>query len=506
MIRLGFASRLFIIFVTSLVALQVLAVAAFFLQRSRDTATDLRMPLPDQAAALVELLESMPKTQWPLVLRATSSTDLRVRIFERRPEGREAAWYEAPVIELILRRYLAALGGREVRVRVEPSSELLAGPMQALAWASPGAVEIEIGLRSGETLVVAAGGLLHLSMLGFPPGFWAGVLGFVVAVVTVLMVRREARPLRELAQAVDRMSLPGTANPIPHAARGAPEIRALVAAFNRLSERIAQLIKARMALIGGISHDLRTYATRLRLRAELIGDDRERAKAIHDLDDMKRLLDDSLLAIEAGAPVRVQELVEIAPILEREVEDRCRAGAAVSLALSPEAWSAQLIGDALALRRLFANLTDNALAYGREAAIGAEIRGDDLVVSMDDKGPGISPAEREMVFEPFVRLEQSRSRSTGGAGLGLAIARNVAEAHGGRVTLETAPGGGNRAIVTLPLFQAAGIGPSGSDTMRVIPEAEPQARLSGTSASESSVTRSRLGALLAQALASLRPG
>jgi signal transduction histidine kinase len=283
------------------------------------------------------------------------------------------------------------------------------------------------------------------------------------------MVRREARPLRDLARAVDRMTLPGTSAPIPEVVRGAPEIRALVAAFNRLSERIAQLIKARMALIGGISHDLRTYATRLRLRAELIADAQERAKAIHDLDDMKQLLDDSLLAIEAGAPVRVQELIEIAPILEREAEDRCRAGAAATLVLSPEARGAHIVGDALALRRLFANVTDNALAYGREARISAHVQDDNLVVLIDDKGPGISPAEREMVFEPFVRLEQSRSRSTGGAGLGLAIARNVAETHGGRLTLEEAPGGGTRAVVTLPLF-VAGVRPlrpakTGADTV-----------------------------------------
>jgi signal transduction histidine kinase len=476
MIRLGFAARLFIIFVTSLAALQLLAVVAFFLQRSWDTDSGLRMPLPDQAAALVELLESMPKEQWPLVLRATSGTDLRVRISDGPPQGREAAWYEAPVVELILRRYLASLGGREVRVRVEPSSELLAGPMQALAWASPGAVEIEVALKSGETLVVATGGILHLSMLGFPPGFWAGVLGFAVAVVTILMVRREARPLRDLVQAVDRMTLPGKADPIPDPPRGAPEIRALVAAFNRLAERIAQLLKARMALIGGISHDLRTYATRLRLRAELIGDARERAKAIHDLDDMKRLLDDSLLAIEAGAPARTEELIEIAPILEREAEDRCRTGAAVALTVSPAARGAQLIGDALALRRLIANVTDNALAYGRVALIGAEVEGADLVIRVDDEGPGIGPADREMVFEPFVRLEQSRSRSTGGAGLGLAIARNVAETHGGRLTLETAPGGGTRAVITLPLFRPDA---GGSSRSARSPIASPAAQLPG---------------------------
>jgi two-component system osmolarity sensor histidine kinase EnvZ len=200
MIRLGFSARLFIIFVTSLVSLQLLAVMAFFLQRSRDTDTGLRMPLPDQASALVELLEGMPKEQWPLLLRATSSTDLRVHVSAARPEARQPAWYEAPVVELIMRRYLAALGGREVRVRVEPSSELFAGPMKALTWVSPGAVEIEVGLKTGETLTVATGGLLHLSMLGFPPGFWAGILGFAVATVTILVVRREARPLRDLGR------------------------------------------------------------------------------------------------------------------------------------------------------------------------------------------------------------------------------------------------------------------------------------------------------------------
>src|SRR5262245_59324498 len=337
MIRLGFAARLLIIFVTSLAALQVLAVAAYFLQRSRDTATDLRMPLPDQAAALVELLERTPKEQWPLILRATSSTDLRVRISDNPPESREAAWYEAPVVRLVLRRYLAALGEREVRVRVEPSSELLSGPMRALAWVSPGAVEIEVGLRTGHTLVVTSGGLLHLTMLGFPPGFWAGVLGFAVAVITVLMLRREARPLRDLAQAVDAMSLPGKADAIPDAPRSAPEIRALIAAFNRLSHRIAQLLKARMALIGGISHDLRTYATRLRLRTEFIADEGERAEAVQDHEHMRSLLDDSLLAIETGKPDHHEQLIAIADLLEREVSDRRLAGAPVALAFEGKA-------------------------------------------------------------------------------------------------------------------------------------------------------------------------
>lgn len=454
MIRLGFSARLIAIFVTSLVALQLLAVVAYLLQRSRTTEAGLRLPLPDQAAALVELLEEMPKEQWPKLLRAANSTDLTVTITDKPPEVREPAWHEAPVVEFILRRYLSALGDRDVRVRVETSSEELTGPLKALAWVSPGTVEIEVGLKSGETLIVSAGGVLSLSVLGLPPGFWAGILGLGVAGAALLLLRREARPLRELAAAVDRVPLGAEAHPIADAPRSAPEIRALIGAFNRLTERIASLLRSRMALVGGISHDLRTYVTRLRLRVELIPEAAEKEKAERDLDDMSRLLDDALTAFKAGTPAREEELVEIAPLLIREADDRRMSNAAITLELTEAARTAQILGDALALRRLFSNLIDNAIIYGREARISAAVRGKSLIVTIDDSGPGIRMEDRESVLEPFVRLETSRNRRTGGAGLGLAIARGAAEAHGGRLTLGESPGGGTRAAVELPVFQA----------------------------------------------------
>jgi signal transduction histidine kinase len=114
-----------------------------------------------------------------------------------------------------------------------------------------------------------------------------------------------------------------------------------------------------------------------------------------------------------------------------------------------------VLGDAVALRRLFANLIANALAYGQEARIAATVAAADLVVTIDDRGPGIPAQDRAAMLEPFVRAEGSRNRRTGGAGLGLAIARGVAEAHGGRLSLGDAPGGGLRASVTLPLFMVA---------------------------------------------------
>ena len=161
-------------------------------------------------------------------------------------------------------------------------------------------MEIAVALKTGETLVVTTGGVLALSMLGFPPGFWAGVLGFGIAVVVVIMLRREARPLRDLAQAVDGMTFPEKSETIADAPRSAPEIRALIAAFNRLGERIFGLLQARRVLVSGISHDLRTYAARLRLRTEMIPDATERSKAVRDLDDMNQLLEDSLIAFDAA--------------------------------------------------------------------------------------------------------------------------------------------------------------------------------------------------------------
>ncbi len=452
MIRFRFGTRLLLIVLTGLVAIQLLGAAIYLLQRARDTEAGLQMPLPDQAAALVALLERTPKESWPLVLRAANSTNLRVRILDEKEAARAQEWYEAPVAELVRQRYSGALGERDVRVHVDPSSELFSGPLRAFSWLSPGAVEIEIGLAGGDRLAVMASGGLGLSIFGIPPGFWAAVLALLIAAATVLMLRREARPLRDLAESVDRIDPARGDHAIQDAPGSAPEIRALIAAFNRLRERVADLLKARMALIGGISHDLRTYATRLRLRTEFIADEGERAKAVQDLDDMRRLLDDSLLAIETGKPDHHEELIAIADLLEREVSDRRLAGAPVTLAFEGKARTAELLGDPVSLRRLFANLTDNAIAYGGEAKIVAATRGERIVVTIDDRGGGIDKALRERVFEPFVRLEESRNRNTGGAGLGLAIARKVAEAHGGSLTLAEAPSGGTRAIVELPLF------------------------------------------------------
>ncbi|MBV9566165.1 MAG: HAMP domain-containing protein, partial [Bradyrhizobium sp.] len=295
---------------------------------------------------------------------------------------------------------------------------------------------------------------LPITPLGLPVGFGAGLFGTIIALLALLVMQRETRPLARLAAAVDRVDLSADPPPLDPARRSAPEIRAVIAAFNRLQGRLSEMLRARMTLIGGIAHDVRTFATRLRLRVEQIPEPAERQRAIADIDAMIRLLDDALLSARTGAGGLAQEMVELAALVSSDVQDRHAQGDAVDVVTEEGAWQAIVLGDRLALRRVLANIVDNALKYGGAAHVRTALRPQAIVVSVDDEGPGIPERSRQAILEPFNRLEASRSRATGGAGLGLAVVRSLVEAHGGTIELTAAPGGGTRVNVALPLFKA----------------------------------------------------
>jgi signal transduction histidine kinase len=285
-------------------------------------------------------------------------------------------------------------------------------------------------------------------------GLVAGLFGTLVALAALVLMQRATQPLSQLAAAVDSMDIGDpSGSPLPVAATNIPEIRALVTAFNRLQARLAMLLRSRMALLGGISHDVRTFATRLRLRVDQIPEGPERERAIADIADMIRLLDDALLGSRAGAGELAAELVELDEVVRAEIEDRRAAGAPIDLAIAPTAARVAVLGDRLALRRIVSNLADNALKYGAVAHVALAADERVLVLLVDDEGPGIPADQREILLEPFVRLETSRNRQTGGAGLGLAVARALVEALGGTVSIGDAPGaGGARFTVRLPMF------------------------------------------------------
>jgi two-component system, OmpR family, osmolarity sensor histidine kinase EnvZ len=212
-----------------------------------------------------------------------------------------------------------------------------------------------------------------------------------------------------------------------------------------MQARIAALVKGRAILLGAVSHDLKTYITRLRLRVEDVPDDTARDKAARDLDDMTRLIDSSIDLARASASIGDKRALDVGVLLSKDASNREEP----RLRLLANDTALPVLGDDVALGRLFGNLIDNALRYGRHAEVSAHVIADRIIVHVDD-GPGIPAAERFAVLEPFHRLEGSRNRDTGGSGLGLAIANQVAGAHDGTLTISQSPMGGARVIVSLP--------------------------------------------------------
>ncbi len=271
------------------------------------------------------------------------------------------------------------------------------------------------------------------------------VLLVSVAVLAALAVRALTRPLAVLADAAGELGRDIRRPPLDEA--GPLEVQRAARAFNTMQERLIRYIEDRDRILAAVSHDLKTPITRLRLRTELLDDAPLRDKFLADLDDMQRMAQASLDFLRGGEDSEPIAPVDINALLESLQEDAEDVGHAVSIS---GAASQPLRCRPLALKRCLTNLVDNALKYGQSAEIGITDTPTRLTLSVRDRGPGIPAAELERVFEPFYRLESSRSRDTGGTGLGLSIARNIARAHGGELSLRNHPQGGLEAVLELP--------------------------------------------------------
>jgi signal transduction histidine kinase len=271
-------------------------------------------------------------------------------------------------------------------------------------------------------------------------------LVFALSLVAVLgmgllFVHRLARPLGELAEAATAAGRGDRSVRLPE--EGPRELRAVAAAFNGMQTRIARFDAERMRTLAAMGHDLRTPITSLRIRVEMLDDDELREPMVRTLDEMAVMADGLVAYAKGSREVEATERVDLVPFLRRLCADR---GATFELGTG-----AEIRGRPLALSRAIGNLIDNAVRYGGSAAVRVGRDGPDAVV-VQDQGPGI-PAERlEAMFEPFVRGEDSRSTETGGAGLGLSIARNIVLAHGGTIRLENRAEGGLRASIRFPLL------------------------------------------------------
>lgn len=334
---------------------------------------------------------------------------------------------------------------------VTPPDDELAGALRLRVGRpfhiDPGAdaqsVRIRVQLPDGVLDVQAPRKRLYTSS---PYLFLVWVVGIALVLfgIAALFMRNQVRAIRRLAAAAEAFGMGRDRGPIKP--EGATEVRQAATAFNRMQERIRRFLQQRTEMLAGVSHDLRTPLTRLRLAlamlpaGEALGQDVAEMSA--DVDEMERLID-SYLAFARGESAEQARPTDLAVVLEDVAASARRAGAEVTVE-APAALVLSLRTEAV--RRALTNLVDNARRHARRVALAAGRLGERSVqVTVDDDGPGIPPAQREDMFKPFA------SGAAGGTGLGLTIARDIVRAHGGDIVLEDSPLGGLRARVRLPV-------------------------------------------------------
>lgn len=274
---------------------------------------------------------------------------------------------------------------------------------------------------------------------------WFAISALLMAPLAWLIARRLARPIHTFAEAAERLGRDPHAPPLEET-RGPAEVRAAAHAFNDMQDKLRRYVEERTSMVAAIAHDLRTPLTRMRFRIENAPDE-IRDKVAADIEQMDGMVSQALTFVR-GDTVRGERVkLDLGALIQSVTDDLSEMGADVSF----EGGKLVVAGDPIGLRRLFTNLVENAVKFGRRARISLVRDGDFILVRVDDDGPGLPDAEVERVFEPFHRADPSRAPSTGGFGLGLSVARSIARAHGGDVSLSNRTGGGLTATVRLPV-------------------------------------------------------
>lgn len=267
----------------------------------------------------------------------------------------------------------------------------------------------------------------------------------ILLAIALIFLRNQIRPIRSLAEVADAFGKGRDVTDFK--GRGAVEVRQVAAAFNTMRQRIRRFIAQRTEMLAGVSHDLRTPLTRMRLQLAMLADSAATRNLKSDVDEMEAMVN-GYLAFARNQDTEVAVVTDLPKLLDQVVQNARRQGARIELETYGEL-NVPLHPNAFL--RCMTNLVDNARQYAQRVAITARRVGANIEITVDDDGPGIPPEKREIVFQPYRRLDETRPRSPGGLGLGLAIARDVVRSHGGEITLETAPMGGLRALLRLPV-------------------------------------------------------
>ncbi len=269
--------------------------------------------------------------------------------------------------------------------------------------------------------------------------------GSILLAIAILFLRNQIRPIRRLADAADAFGKGRDVQDFK--VWGAIEVRQAAAAFNTMRNRLRRFVAQRTEMLAGVSHDLRTPLTRMRLQLAMLGESAATANLKSDVDEMEAMVN-GYLAFARNQDTETAVETDLPRLLQQVAVNARRQGANVALTTTGDL-TVPLHPNAFL--RCMTNLVDNARQYASNIAISAARVGNNIEILVDDDGPGIPPEKRELVFQPFRRLDDTRPRSASGLGLGLAIARDVVRSHGGEISLGSAPMGGLRAMLRLPV-------------------------------------------------------
>ena len=424
--------RAVLIIITPLILLQVISTWVFY-DRHYDTITKrLAQGLAGDVAAVIALLEQDPGLQHrrEVFQLARSTMQLQLSLTEAvelpmltRPGSVRSvveARLEDALRERLGRRF--AIDTRSIRERVEILVQLPQGVLRVLVTSER--------LFSSTTYIFIS---------------WTIGSSILLFGIAVVFMRNQVKPIRRLAHAADSFGKGREVRDFKP--EGATEVRQAAVAFISMRDRIKRQIQQRTEMLAGVSHDLRTPLTRMKLQLEMLQEVPDAKYLQADVSEMEHMVE-GYLAFARGEGQETPAPTDLGRLLRDVVTQLTRDGRALDLHVEQDL---TLPLRREGMRRCLTNLIANAQRHGQHVAVRAGRRKSLVEVTIDDDGPGIPPESYEDVFKPFFRLEQSRNPATGGIGLGLTIARDVARSHGGDVALEAAPGGGLRARIWLPV-------------------------------------------------------
>ncbi len=422
--------RSLLIIVTPLVILQLVSAGIFYETHWDKVTLRLARGVAGDISAVINLLRRHPGVEnrgW-IFLVAAENMEMVMSIKDKAVLANDSR-EPSGLMERMLTRALKSHVGRPFRIDTDSMKRH---------------VVIDVQLASGVLHVITTRKRLF-SSTAYVFVIWMVGTSLILFGLATIFMRNQVKPIRRLAIAADNFGKGRDESGFKP--EGAAEVRQAASAFLAMRERIVRQISQRTEMLAGVSHDLRTPLTRMKLQLEMLGDDKGADGLKADIAEMEHMLD-GYLAFARGEGTEKPIATDLTALLEEAAAQARRKGGIVDLhtegrltvPLRPNAF-----------KRCLTNLMDNAMRFAEHVSVRAGKRDDAIEITVDDDGPGIPEDQREEVFRPFYRIEGSRNPGTGGVGLGLTIARDVVRGHGGDITLSQSPNGGLRARLRVPL-------------------------------------------------------